>query len=42
MGINSSIAYAFLGQFCIAFAQPFILNSLAKIVSYWFRVERVK
>ena len=39
--INTHVAFVYIGQILIAFAQPFIINTFARSVSLWFRLERV-
>jgi hypothetical protein len=40
--LNKSLYFLYFGQLVSAIAQPFILNSSAKIASTWFREDKVK
>jgi hypothetical protein len=40
--LNSSLAFAYIGQTLAALGQPLILNATGKVASSWFREDRVK
>ncbi len=39
--IDFGLIYLYIGQFLAAVGQPFILNSVAKVASTWYREDKV-